>query len=48
VKTNSLLWQDIPGYKSIVKSILQELKRRDIADYPDTLIDAVNALVENP
>lgn len=48
VKTFSLLWQDIPGYRCIVKSILLELKTRKITEYPDTLIDATVALVENP
>jgi hypothetical protein len=42
------LWQDIPGYRSIVKSILEELKARKINDYPDALLDASTALIENP
>ena len=48
VKTYSIMWQDIPGYRTIVKSVLQELKYRSVVEYPDTLIDASNALVENP
>ena len=48
VKTFSLVWQDIPGYRCIVKSVLQELKFRKVSEYPDTLIEAANTLVENP
>lgn len=40
VQTHSLFWQDIPGYRIIVKSVLLELKARDIVDYPDSLIEA--------
>jgi len=36
VKTYSLLWQDIPGYRCIVKSLLLELKMRKPTDYPDS------------
>jgi hypothetical protein len=43
--TYSLFWQDIPGYRIIVKSILIELKERNVVDYPDSLIDATLALV---
>jgi hypothetical protein len=48
VKTYSLLWQDIPGYRYIVKSLLLELKMRKPTDYPDSLIDATTAIIENP
>ncbi|TNV86417.1 hypothetical protein FGO68_gene3402 [Halteria grandinella] len=48
VKTFELNWQDIPGYKCIVKSVLQEMKRRKVSDYPESLIEVTKALVENP
>lgn len=48
VQTNHLFWQDIPGYRQIVKSILLELKQRPIKDYPDSLIDATVELIQNP
>ena len=47
VSTYSLYWQDIPGYRVIVKSVLIELKERNIADYPDSIIDATLALLQN-
>ena len=43
-----MLWQDIPGYRVIVKSLLLELKMRKVTEYPDSLIDATTALIENP
>jgi len=47
VQTNHLFWQDIPGYKLIVKSILYEFKTRPISDFPDALIDASLIFVQN-
>jgi hypothetical protein len=48
VQTNHLFWQDIPGYKLVVKSILLELKQRSINEYPDSLIDTTLELIQNP
>ncbi len=48
MKTYSLLWQDIPGYRVIVKSLLLELKMRKVTEYPDSLIEATTAIIENP
>jgi Protein of unknown function (DUF1765) len=48
VQTNHLFWQDIPGYRQIVKSILIELKQRRITEYPDSLVEATLSLIENP
>jgi Protein of unknown function (DUF1765) len=47
VQTNHLFWQDIPGYKLIVKSVLYEFKSRPINDFPDALIDASLILIHN-
>ena len=47
VQTNHLFWQDIPGYRQIVKSILFELKQRPVTEYPDSLIDATIELIQN-
>ncbi len=45
VMTYQIYWQDIPGYRIIVKSIIVELKERHILEYPDSLVDATLALV---
>ena len=47
VKTKDIFWQDIPGYKCILKSILIEMKQRPIVQYPDALVDATLSLVQN-
>jgi len=47
VHTYSLYWQDIPGYKYILKSIIIEMKSRAVSEYPDPLIDATLALINN-
>ncbi|CDW82182.1 UNKNOWN [Stylonychia lemnae] len=47
VLTHSLFWQDIPGYKIIVKSIILEMKARNVSDYPDSLIEAIQSLLQN-
>ena len=40
-------WTDIPGYGIILKTLLVELKEREVRYYPDALLDAVNALLLN-
>jgi hypothetical protein len=40
-------WKHVPGYKMIVKSILLEMKERDIAFYPEALKEASCALLSN-
>ncbi|CDW79777.1 UNKNOWN [Stylonychia lemnae] len=47
VQTYSLFWQDIPGYRYILKSIIIEMKTRPVNEYPDPLIDATLALINN-
>ena len=47
VQTNHLFWQDIPGYRVIVRSILLEIKQRPVTDFPDSLIEATMSLVQN-
>jgi hypothetical protein len=42
-----VFWQDIPGYRLIVKSLLYEFKSRPITDFPDALIDASLILIQN-
>lgn len=44
---NSVNWMTVPGYKKIVKSILLEMKERDVAFYPEALKDATCALLAN-
>ena len=40
-------WQDIPGYATLVKAILYELKLRGIKYYPDALKETCCALLAN-
>ena len=40
-------WFDIPGYSSVLKAILTELKERKICEYPDALIEATCSLLSN-
>lgn len=47
VNTYSLYWQDVPGYRVILRSILTEMKERKITEYPDSLIEATMALIHN-
>ena len=41
-------YNDIPGYAKIIKTFLIELKERDIKAYPDSMVDASVALLDNP
>ncbi len=47
VQINHLFWQDIPGYKMIVRSILYELKTRPVNEYPDPLVEVTLTLIQN-
>ena len=44
---NNVNWVDVPGYLKIVKSILLEMKERDIAYYPEALKEATCSLIAN-
>ena len=46
VKRN-VFWQDVPGYKIIVKAVLREMQKRSLLLYPDALIDWTMALLSN-
>ena len=43
----NIFWQDVPGYKIIVKGVLREMQQRPLLLYPDALIDATMALLSN-
>jgi len=43
----NIFWQDIPGYKIIVKAVLRELQKRPLMCYPDAFLDASMALLSN-
>jgi hypothetical protein len=45
--SNNVSWKDVPGYKSILKAVLLEMKERDVANYPDALKEATCALLYN-
>lgn len=38
-------WEILPGYNTIIKAFLYELKYRDSEEYPDSLKEASNALL---
>lgn len=40
-------WKDVPGYKTILKAILLEMKERDIAYYPEALKETTCAMLYN-
>ena len=44
---NSVNWMNVPGYKQILKSVLIEMKERDVAYYPEALKEATCALLAN-
>lgn len=46
VKKN-IAWNDIPGYGSILRVILSEMKERELTHYPDSLIEAAAQLSAN-
>lgn len=45
--SNNVNWKDIPGYKTILKAILLEMKERDVALYPEALKETTSALLFN-
>lgn len=47
VQTYHVSWQDIPGYKEVLKAFLLEMKEIDIVDYPDSLVEASLAFLRN-
>ena len=47
-KTESIAWADIPGYGIMLKTFLIELKKREILQYPDALVNASKAIFINP
>ena len=47
VVRRNVFWQDVPGYKIIVKAVLREMQKRQLLLYPDALIDASMALLSN-
>jgi hypothetical protein len=47
VVRRNVFWQDVPGYKTIVKAVLREMQNRPLLLYPDALIDSTMALLAN-
>lgn len=39
VVRKNIFWQDVPGYKVIVKAVLREMQKRQLLLYPDALVD---------
>lgn len=47
ITKDGIPYSDIPGYSKIVKTFLIELKEKDIKGYPDSMVDASVALLDN-
>lgn len=47
VVNDKIDWFDIPGYSTVLKAMLTELKERKISEYPDALIDASCGLLSD-
>jgi hypothetical protein len=45
--SSKINWNDVPGYKIIMKCVLLEMKHREIINYPDALIECTQALLSN-
>jgi len=40
-------WQDLPGYTTLVKAFLAEMKSKDVRRYPSALLNASYSLLKN-
>ena len=47
VYTSKVSWYQIPGYKTILKCLLSELKTRDVKFYPEALVECTGAMLVN-
>ena len=47
VAHESVPWQDIPGYRVLVNSLLNEMKHRAVTNYPDAMKDVYIELLAN-
>ncbi|KAL8427090.1 hypothetical protein Efla_006896 [Eimeria flavescens] len=45
-RTN-LVWREIPGYSTLLKRLLLELKARNVCKYPDSLVSCTGAMLAN-
>ena len=45
--SNNVSWMNVPGYKTILKAMLLELKEREVEDYPEALKDTTCAMLYN-
>jgi hypothetical protein len=44
---DNINWMNVTGYRHILKSIIIEMKERDVAYYPEALKEATCALLAN-
>jgi len=44
----AITWANIPGYREILKALLEELQTRNIHHYPDSLVEAIKSFLANP
>ena len=47
VKSRDIQWRYFPGYNRIVRSLLIEMKKRNIVEYPDAMKLAMTTLLTN-
>lgn len=47
IAKDGIPYNEIPGYSKIVKTFLIELKEKDVKAYPDSMLDASVALLDN-
>jgi len=40
-------WQDLPGYRKLLKAFLIEIKKREITEFPEALKEALYSLTIN-
>ena len=45
--SNNINWKNVPGYKTILKAVLLEMKDREIQNYPEALKEGTCALLAN-
>jgi hypothetical protein len=47
IKSWGVKWHYLPNYNDIIRVFLSEMKRRELAEYPDSLVDTSTRLLAN-
>ena len=45
---DNIPWFQVPGYREILRALLEEAQHRDIHDFPDTLVETLKSFLSNP